>query len=85
MFDFLIVLVDFFDKNEIPYMLSGSVAMSIYTAPRFTRNFDFVVYMKPENIPQLMMHFGEGYYCNEDAVREAIRNKSLFNIIDQKK
>jgi len=37
MFDFLKVLINFFDKNNLPYMLSGSVAMSTYTVPRFTR------------------------------------------------
>jgi len=43
MFDFLRVLIDFFEKQNIPYMLSGSVAMSLYTQPRFTRDYDFIV------------------------------------------
>ncbi|GEM_PF-6031534 len=33
MFDFLRVLINFFDKNQIAYMLSGSMAMSAYTGP----------------------------------------------------
>ena len=35
MFEFLRILIHFFDSNKILYMLSGSVAMSLYTQPRF--------------------------------------------------
>jgi Nucleotidyltransferase of unknown function (DUF6036) len=84
MFDFLRILIRFFDKNEIAYMLSGSVAMSLYTEPRFTRDYDFVVHFKEENISELLNYFKDGYYCSDDAVKEAVRNKGMFNIIDHK-
>lgn len=84
MFDFLRILVGFFDKNHIPYMLSGSVAMSTYTVPRFTRDFDFIVHLKPEDALLLSDHFKEGYYCEEDSIRDAITHKGMFNIIDHK-
>ncbi len=41
MFDFFKILIQFFEDNKIEYMLSGSVAMSVYTLPRSTRDFDF--------------------------------------------
>lgn len=63
-------------------MLSGSVAMSIYVLPRATRDFDFVVNLQEKDIVLLIEHFGEGYYCDEDAVKDAVRRKSMFNIID---
>jgi hypothetical protein len=84
MFDFLRILIDFFDKNHVPYMLSGSVAMSTYTIPRFTRDFDFIVHLKPEDALLLSNHFKDGYYCDEDSIREAIIYKGMFNIIDHK-
>ena len=84
MFDFLRILIFFFDQNKIPYMLSGSVAMSTYTLPRFTRDFDFIVHLKPEQASLISAQFKEGYYCNDETVREAIRNKGMFNIIDHK-
>jgi hypothetical protein len=84
MFDFLKILVHFFEQNHISYMLSGSVAMSTYTEPRFTRDFDFIVHLKPADASLLATYFKEGYYCDEDAIREAIRNKGMFNIIDHK-
>lgn len=84
MFDFLRVLIGFFEKQNISYMLSGSVAMSLYTQPRFTRDYDFVVNLKPEHINELLKNFKEGYYLNNESVKEAIRKKSMFNIIDHK-
>lgn len=84
MFDFLKVLIRFFDTYNIPYMLSGSVAMSLYIEPRFTRDYDFVVHLKEEHIAGLMEYFKDGYYCDEDAVRDAVKQKGLFNIIDHK-
>ncbi len=36
-------IIDVLDETNIPYMLSGSVAMSTYILPRATRGFDFVV------------------------------------------
>lgn len=84
MFDFLRILIRFFDQNNIPYMLSGSVAMSTYILPRFTRDFDFIVHLKPGDALLLSASFKEGYYCDEDAIREAIQYKGMFNIIDHK-
>jgi hypothetical protein len=84
MFEFLRILIHFFDSNNIPYMLSGSVAMSLYTQPRFTRDYDFVVHLKNEHIPLLLNSFGQGYYINDESVKEAIKNRTMFNIIDHK-
>ncbi len=63
-------------------MLSGSVAMSIYTLPRSTRDFDFVVNLQLNNVEALLQAFKEGYYCEEDAVKEAIKYQGMFKIID---
>jgi hypothetical protein len=82
MIAYLKQLVGYFDKEKIPYMLSGSVAMSIYSVPRFTRDFDFIVHLQPADVKALIIYFKEGYYCDEDAVKEAIERKSMFNIID---
>lgn len=84
MFDFFRILIAFFDRNSIEYMLSGSVAMSTYTVPRFTRDFDFVVHLKEQDIPLLVQEFSEGYYCDEEAVIEAVKNRGMFNVIDHK-
>lgn len=82
MIEFLKRLTEFFDKYNIPYMLSGGVALGVYTLGRFTRDIDFVVLLRMEDVPALIADFKDGYYCDEDAVKEAIRQKGMFNIID---
>lgn len=63
-------------------MLSGSVAMSIYIVPRATRDFDFVVHLEERDIDRFIQHFQEGYYCDRDAIKDAVKRRSMFNIID---
>jgi hypothetical protein len=63
-------------------MLSGSVAMSVYVLPRATRDFDFVIHLHPQDVEALVNHFKDGYYCDRDAIREALHRKTMFNIID---
>lgn len=84
MLEFLKILVQFFERHQIPYMLSGSMAMSTYTGPRYTRDFDFIVHLKPTDAALVAGFFQEGYYCDEEAVHEAIATGGMFNIIDHK-
>lgn len=82
MVNFFEKVIDVLNTYEIPYMLSGSVAMSLYVIPRATRDFDFIIHLQPKNIDLFVENFEEGYYCNKDAIKEAIRDHSMFNIID---
>ena len=63
-------------------MLSGSVAMSIYAIPRSTRDIDFVASIKIADVGKVVDFFKEGYYCDREAILDAIKNRSIFNIID---
>lgn len=63
-------------------MLSGSIAMGVYIVPRATRDFDFVVHLQPKDIDGFVANFKDGYYCNINSVKDAVRQQSLFNIID---
>jgi hypothetical protein len=42
-FDILKDISERFDKIELPFMLTGSFAMSYYATPRMTRDLDFVI------------------------------------------
>jgi hypothetical protein len=55
MFEFLKKIVQYFNTHDIPYMLSGSMAMSVYTLPRATRDFDFVVHLQPKDIESFVI------------------------------
>lgn len=82
MIDFLKMLIRFFDQYKIPYMLSGSMAMTTYIPARYTKDFDFIVHLKLSDVSLLISYFEEGFYYEEDSVKEAIRTKGMFNIID---
>ncbi len=82
MLSFFHKIVDVLNELEIPYMLSGSVAMGVYIVPRATRDFDFVIYMQPKEVKRFADQFQEGYYCNADAIKDAVKHQSLFNILD---
>jgi hypothetical protein len=84
MVEFLRKLIEFFDKYNILYMLSGGVAMGVHSLGRFTRDIDIVVMLRLEDVPVLIQSFKDGYYCDEDAVKEAIHQKGMFNIIDHR-
>ena len=75
-------ITDVLNESNIPYMLSGSVAMSIYIIPRATRDFDFIIHLEEKNIDRFIQHFQEGYYCDKDSIQDAVKRRSLFNIID---
>ncbi len=75
-------ITDVLNKCDIPYMLSGSVAMSLYIVPRATRDFDFIVHLEPKHIDRFIDNFQKDYYCDKDAVLEAVKYRRMFNIID---
>jgi hypothetical protein len=63
-------------------MLSGSIAMGIYVIPRATKDIDFVVHLRPNDITSFVKHFEGAYYCSEDAINDAVSRQSMFNVID---
>ena len=68
--------------HDIPYMLSGSIAMGVYVVPRATKDIDFVVHLQVADVDGFVKHFQDGYYCSENAVRDAVNRHSMFNVID---
>jgi hypothetical protein len=76
MLDFFKKIVGYFESNHIPYMLSGSIAMGLYIVPRATKDIDFVVSLRAENIDGFVSHIA-GADCNMDAIDK----QSLYNFI----
>lgn len=65
----------------IAYMVSGSMAMNYYAQPRMTRDIDMVVELRSGDADRIQAMFGADFYCNIDAVRDAIASRSPFNLI----
>ena len=69
------------EELNISYMLSGSLAGSFYAQPRMTRDIDIVIELAAEQIAKITEIFSGDFYIDEDDVNEAVRLRSMFNII----
>lgn len=68
----------------IPYMVTGSMAMSLYARPRMTRDIDIVILLHPDNVDLLATSLGKLYYIDHDSVRRALRRPPhMFNVIHE--
>ena len=65
----------------IPYLVGGSLASSLHGTPRATQDADLVVDLKPHQVMQLVKTLGPAFHVDADMIREAIRDRSSFNVI----
>ena len=72
-----------FEQADIPYMLTGSMAMNYYAQPRMTRDIDVVVAISPDEVSRAAALFRPDYYVSEENIRESLCYESIFNLIHQ--
>jgi hypothetical protein len=65
----------------IAYMVSGSMAMNYYAQPRMTRDLDIVVELTPADAERIIQLFANDFYCDPEAVRDALARRFMFNVI----
>lgn len=80
--EFFRVIVDLLDKAGIEYMVSGSVASTVYGEPRTTNDIDIVIDASEQKLEKFLDSISSEYYCNKSVAIDAIKNRSMFNIID---
>jgi hypothetical protein len=71
-----------FNDLCIPYLVGGSVASSLMGEPRATEDVDIVADLTIDKLILLLQALQPRFYVSEDAVRDAIRFKRSFNLID---
>lgn len=80
--DLLKYLIESFERLGIRHFVTGSMASMFYGEPRFTNDIDVVADIKEEHVLGLLKLFpADEFYLSSDAVRNAIKNRSQFNII----
>lgn len=72
------------DAAGIPFMVAGSFASTAHGMPRTTQDLDLVV--DPPSVVELdafvrALPTGQ-YYVDADTARDALRRRSMFNVID---
>ena len=74
-------VVEALEVANIRYMVVGSFASTFHSAPRMTRDIDFVVAASPKTIEVFVEQFDRDRFYVDDAV-SAVRSTSMFNVID---
>jgi len=76
-------VLDVLEGIRVDYMLTGSWASSMQGQPRSTHDLDLVVNLTPREIPGLVAGFAPAeYYLSEASVAEAVRDRTMFNLLD---
>jgi len=79
--EFVKIIASRLDSVGIPYMLTGSMAMAVYSVPRMTRDIDLIVEIEPTDVDKFVKLFSNDCYIDPDTVRQAVDTHSMFNII----
>ncbi len=70
------------ERLAVPYLITGSVATIQYGEPRLTNDIDIVVDLPANAVAEFCNAFPlADFYLDETTVRDAIANRSQFNII----
>jgi len=64
MVKFYLEVCEKLEKLDVPYMVSGSMAMTYYTTPRMTRDIDIVIHLQTPDLDGFLKAF-EGFYKKE--------------------
>lgn len=80
-FSVLALVTSRLEGAGIAYMVTGSVAVSLYAEPRMTRDVDLVVDLQPADTARLVDMFGAEFSCDADRIRDAITRRAMFNLI----
>ncbi|MBI3195530.1 MAG: hypothetical protein HYZ34_13850 [Ignavibacteriae bacterium] len=76
-------VIQVLEENHIEYMITGSVASSLQGEPRMTHDLDVLFTITFSQIPILLDNFQAPlFYIDEESIRDAIKRRSMFNVID---
>lgn len=75
-------MIAILDTQSIQYMLSGSLALNVYSLPRMTRDIDLIVEMKSEDVENFVKAFKDDFYCYQPSIEEEVAQRGIFNLID---
>jgi len=76
-------VVEALDASGAKHMVVGSFASTFHGEPRTTRDIDIVVEAGPEEIDRFLASLPDSkWYADADAARDALKRRSMFNVID---
>ena len=82
--DILVATSSFFEKNNIPYMITGAWSVIYYGRPRASHDIDFVVDFHKEDLPRLyssLEKIKNSYLFEKISIERAFHHKDLFQLV----
>ena len=76
-----LLVIDVLERLGVPYLIGGSLASAVHGVARATLDADVVADLRPEHAAPLAQALAEAFYVDVEAVRDAVRRRSSFNVI----
>jgi hypothetical protein len=73
--------LDALEALEIPYMVVGSFASTLWGRPRMTHDADLVVEIAAEKVPELARLLAPHFYAPPFVIADAVSKSGQFNVI----
>lgn len=71
------------ERLQSAYFVTGSWSSSLHGEPRSTHDLDVVIVLTNDQVGSLLAAFpADRFYVSEAAVRDAIRDRTMFNVLD---
>lgn len=81
----LVNIVRIFEQLNLPYLVTGGMAVLVWGRPRFTADIDIIIELKPSDVSDLvkaLKDLSKAGYIDEDIANEMVRKGGEFNFID---
>src|SRR5262249_25449977 len=79
--EFLAEIAKLLEAASIPYMIAGSVSSGFHGQPRATNDVDIVIDPTLAQLDGWLTMLGKQYYVDPEGARDALRQRSMFNVI----
>ncbi|MDX1393456.1 MAG: hypothetical protein R3195_03655 [Gemmatimonadota bacterium] len=76
-----LLVEELLDRMGVRHVVGGSLASSLHGIPRATQDIDFVADLRDEHVSELVRGLLPSFYVDEEASREAVRDRTRFNAI----
>lgn len=79
--DILRTISERLDGAELPFMVTGSMALAYYATPRMTRDIDIVVALTASTLDALQKALADDFYFDVEAAQSAVHSERMFNLM----
>jgi hypothetical protein len=76
-----LLVVDIFENLNIPYLIGGSFASTVYGHVRTTQDVDFVAAIELNHVDAFVRALKSSFYVDKVMIDNAITNRTSFNLI----